>query len=77
MLTGSLQHILEPASMEHESGTNMGEITKKTGLTFSYNIPAQDGETKLSLMMVASSGDFPDVITTIGRRYGSEAGSSR
>ena len=43
----------------------MAEITKKTGLTFSYNIPAQDGDTKLSLLMVSSS-DFPDVITTVG-----------
>ena len=48
----------------------MGELTKKTGLTFSYNIPAQDGDTKLSLMMVSSSDAFPDVITTVGPDMG-------
>lgn len=52
-----------PPQWNTEPGTVMGEITKKTGLTFSYNIPAQDGNTKLSLLMVSSS-DFPDVITT-------------
>ncbi len=48
----------------------MGGITKKTGLTFSYNIPAQDGDTKLNLMMVSSSDAFPDVITTVGPDMG-------
>ena len=39
----------------------MGIITKKTGVKFAMNIPPQDGDTKLSLMLV--SGDIPDVIT--------------
>lgn len=59
-----------PPKWSTEPGTVMGEITKKTGLTFSYNIPAQDGETKLNLMMVATSDAFPDVITTIGEVMG-------
>lgn len=54
-----------PPQWSTDSGTVNGEITKKTGLTFSYNIPAQDGDTKLSLLMVSSS-EFPDVITTVG-----------
>ena len=43
----------------------MAKLRKRPGLTFSYNIPAQDGDTKLSLLMVSSS-EFPDVITTVG-----------
>ncbi|MDQ0889708.1 ABC-type glycerol-3-phosphate transport system substrate-binding protein [Paenibacillus sp. V4I9] len=55
-----------PPQWNTEPGTVTGELTKKTGLTFSYNIPAQDGDTKLSLLMVSSSDAFPDVITTVG-----------
>ena len=39
-----------------------GAITQKTGLTFDFNIPAQDGGTKLSLML-ATSEKLPDIIT--------------
>ncbi|MDQ0877811.1 putative aldouronate transport system substrate-binding protein [Paenibacillus sp. V4I3] len=39
-----------------------GAITQKTGLTFDFNIPAQDGGTKLSLML-ATSDPLPDLIT--------------
>ncbi|MBW5445281.1 extracellular solute-binding protein [Cohnella sp. CFH 77786] len=53
-----------PPQWDAKPGTVMGEITKKTGLTFTYNIPAQDGQTKLSLLMV-SSGDFPDIVTDL------------
>ncbi|MBD0384088.1 hypothetical protein [Paenibacillus sedimenti] len=59
-----------PPQWTTEPGTVMGEQTKKTGLTFTYNIPAQDGDTKLNLMMVSSSDAFPDVITTIGQDMG-------
>ena len=59
-----------PPQWNAEPGTVMGELTKKTGLTFSYNIPAQDGDTKLNLMMLSSSDTFPDVITTIGPDMG-------
>lgn len=38
-----------------------GTITKKFGLTFNFNVPAQDGDTKLNLMMVA--GKLPDIIS--------------
>ncbi|MDQ0901148.1 hypothetical protein [Paenibacillus sp. V4I7] len=59
-----------PPQWTTEPGTVMGEQTKKTGLTFSFNIPAQDGDTKLNLMMVSSSDAFPDVITTVGGDMG-------
>jgi putative aldouronate transport system substrate-binding protein len=59
-----------PPQWSTEPGTVMGEITAKTGLTFSYNIPAQDGETKLNLMMVSTSDAFPDIITTAGETMG-------
>ncbi|WP_199615843.1 extracellular solute-binding protein [Paenibacillus alkalitolerans] len=59
-----------PPQWTTESATVMGEMTKKTGLTFSFNIPAQDGDTKLNLMMVSSSDAFPDVITTVGPDMG-------
>lgn len=59
-----------PPQWTTEPGTVMGEQTKKTGLTFSYTIPAQDGDTKLNLMMVSSSDSFPDVITTVGPAMG-------
>ncbi|MDQ0116804.1 extracellular solute-binding protein [Paenibacillus harenae] len=59
-----------PPQWNTDEGTVMGELTKKTGLTFSYNIPAQDGDTKLNLMMVSTSDAFPDVITTIGPDMG-------
>ncbi|MFC5467956.1 extracellular solute-binding protein [Cohnella suwonensis] len=65
-----------PPQWKTESGTVSGEITKKTGLTFSYNIPAQDGDTKLSLLMVSSSKNFPDVITTVGPDMSQKLASS-
>lgn len=46
-----------------DPNTVTGKITEKTGVTFEFNIPAQDGETKLNLMLV-SNNDFPDVVTT-------------
>ncbi|MBW4080004.1 hypothetical protein [Paenibacillus sp. S150] len=58
-----------PPQWSTEPGSVTGEITKNTGVTFNYNIPAQDGDTKLNLLMV-SSGDFPDVITTVGPDMG-------
>ncbi|KRE46138.1 hypothetical protein [Paenibacillus sp. Soil522] len=59
-----------PPQWNAESGTIMGGITEKTGLTFSYNIPAQDGDTKLNLMMVSTTDAFPDIITTVGPDMG-------
>ena len=50
-----------PLTWSTDPNTFMGIITKKTGVKFSMNIPPQDGDTKLSLMLV--SGDIPDVIT--------------
>ncbi|WP_309121607.1 hypothetical protein [Paenibacillus sp.] len=59
-----------PPQWTTEPGTVMGEQTKKTGLTFTFNIPAQDADTKLNLMMVSSSDAFPDVISTLGPDMG-------
>lgn len=42
-------------------GTVEGAITQKTGLTFNFNVPAQDADTKLNLMMV--TGRLPDVMS--------------
>ena len=50
-----------PMTWSSDPNTFMGIITKKTGVKFTMNIPPQDGDTKLSLMLV--SGDVPDVIT--------------
>ena len=50
-----------PMTWSSDPNTFMGIITKKTGVKFTMNIPPQDGDTKLSLMLV--SGDIPDVIT--------------
>jgi putative aldouronate transport system substrate-binding protein len=50
-----------PMTWSTDPNTFMGTISKKTGVKFTMNIPPQDGDTKLSLMLV--SGDLPDVIT--------------
>lgn len=52
-----------PTTWNTDPTTVPGAITDKTGLTFEFNIPAQDGETKLNLMLVSGGGDFPDVVT--------------
>lgn len=52
-----------PSTWSTDPTTVPGAITEKTGLTFEFNIPAQDGETKLNLMLVSDGGDFPDVVT--------------
>ncbi|OMF24126.1 hypothetical protein BK133_23185 [Paenibacillus sp. FSL H8-0548] len=51
-----------PAAWSTDPKTVPGAITEKTGLTFEFNIPAQDGDTKLNLMLV-SGDNFPDVVT--------------
>lgn len=52
-----------PTTWSTDPNTVQGAITEKTGLTFEFNIPAQDGDTKLNLMLVSSGEAFPDVIT--------------
>ncbi|GIP17276.1 hypothetical protein J40TS1_29180 [Paenibacillus montaniterrae] len=52
-----------PTNWDTDPQTVTGAITEKTGLTFEFNIPAQDGETKLNLMLVSGGADFPDVVT--------------
>ncbi|MBD3921752.1 hypothetical protein H8B09_23520 [Paenibacillus sp. PR3] len=51
-----------PAKWNTDPNSVQGAITAKTGLTFEFNIPAQDGDTKLNLMLL-SNKDFPDVLT--------------
>ncbi len=51
-----------PAPWSTDPNTVEGAITQKTGLTFEFNIPAQDGGTKLNLML-ATSQELPDIIT--------------
>lgn len=50
-----------PLTWSTDPKTVQGAITKKTGLTFEMNIPPQDADTKLSLMLVSSQ--LPDVMT--------------
>ena len=50
-----------PTTWTTEEGTVQGEISKHSGLTFDMNIPAEDGDTKLSLMLL--NNELPDVIT--------------
>ena len=51
-----------PSPWSTDPNTVEGAITQKTGLTFDFNIPAQDGGMKLSLML-ATSEELPDLIT--------------
>ncbi|PWW02559.1 putative aldouronate transport system substrate-binding protein [Paenibacillus cellulosilyticus] len=51
-----------PAKWNTDPNSVEGAITAKTGLTFEFNIPAQDGDTKLNLMLL-SNKEFPDVLT--------------
>lgn len=50
-----------PTKWDTAEGTVMGGITKATGLEFEMNIPAEDGATKLALMIV--NGELPDIIS--------------
>ena len=52
-----------PKTWKTDLNSIQGKITEKTGLTFDFDIPAQDGETKLNLMLATSGDDFPDVVT--------------
>ncbi|WP_042199489.1 extracellular solute-binding protein [Paenibacillus camerounensis] len=51
-----------PAAWNTDPKSVQGAISEATGLSFEFNIPAQDGDTKLNLMLV-SGKDFPDVLT--------------
>lgn len=51
-----------PSPWNSDPNSVEGTITSKTGLSFDFNIPAQDAGTKLSLMLV-SSDKLPDVIS--------------
>ncbi len=52
-----------PSVWNTDPKTVPGAITEKTGLTFEFNIPAQDAETKLNLMLVSNNTEIPDVLT--------------
>ncbi len=58
-----------PTTWDTDPKTITGAITEKTGLTFNFDIPAQDGETKLNLMLV-SNAEMPDLITTTNDALG-------
>ena len=51
-----------PSPWSTDPNTVEGAITQKTGLTFDFNIPAQDAGTKISLMLTTSE-ELPDLIT--------------
>ncbi len=51
-----------PSPWSTDPATVEGTITANTGLTFEFDVPAQDGATKLSLMLV-SNKELPDVMT--------------
>ncbi|WP_127495298.1 extracellular solute-binding protein [Paenibacillus glycanilyticus] len=51
-----------PSPWNSDPNSVEGTITSKTGLSFEFNIPAQDAGTKLSLMLV-SSNKLPDIMT--------------
>lgn len=51
-----------PSPWNTDPNTVQGAITQKTGLTFEFNIPAQDAGTKLNLML-ATSQELPDLMT--------------
>ncbi|WP_199615813.1 extracellular solute-binding protein [Paenibacillus alkalitolerans] len=57
-------------------GTVMGNITEKTGVKFTFDVPPQDGDTKLNLLLVSSGNDFPDVITTVDQGMATKLASS-
>ena len=50
-----------PTQWDLDENSVTGGITKATGLQFDMNIPAEDGTTKMALMIV--SGELPDVIS--------------
>lgn len=50
-----------PTKWDTTEGTVTGGITKATGLEFEMNIPAEDGATKLALMII--NQDLPDVMS--------------
>jgi putative aldouronate transport system substrate-binding protein len=51
-----------PSPWNTDPNSVEGTITQKTGLTFQWNIPAQDAGTKLSLMLTTSD-KLPDIMT--------------
>ncbi|GMK40929.1 ABC transporter substrate-binding protein [Paenibacillus sp. CCS19] len=51
-----------PSPWSTDPNTVEGMITQKTGVKFDFNIPAQDGGTKLNLMLV-SNDPLPDILT--------------
>lgn len=52
-----------PMPWSTDPQTVQGAISEQTGLAFDFEIPVQDGDTKLSLMLV-SGQQLPDVMTT-------------
>jgi len=55
-----------PSTWNVDPNTVTGVITEKTGLTFTFDIPAQDAGTKLSLALV-SNNKLPDIMSITDR----------
>lgn len=51
----------EPPLWDATKGTIMGDISAKTGLTLDINVPTQDADTQLSLMLI--NDELPDIIS--------------
>jgi hypothetical protein len=51
----------DPPSWSVEKGTVTGDITAETGLTLNISIPADNGDSRLSLMLI--NGNVPDIIS--------------
>lgn len=51
-----------PSPWNTDPNSVEGPFTSKVGVTFKFNIPAQDASTKLSLMLI-SSAKLPDIMT--------------
>ncbi|MDO4294257.1 MAG: extracellular solute-binding protein [Eubacteriales bacterium] len=56
----------EPQEWDLSPESQTGKITEKTGVKISYMIPADNGDSRLSLMLI--SGDVPDIISVSDER---------
>ena len=65
-----------PPQWDTTPGTIMGNITENTGVKFTFDVPPQDGDTKLNLLLVSSGDNFPDLITTVDQGMATKLASS-
>ena len=50
-----------PEEWEKDPGTGTGKITEQTGVAINYMVPDDNGDSRLSLMMI--NGKLPDIIS--------------